>query len=40
MKAIEMLNLIKGYAVDYRQESQQSLERNRHMNDIEDAIRY
>jgi len=35
MKAIEMLELTKGYADKYRKESQQSLERNNHMNEIE-----
>ena len=35
MKAIEMLELTKGYADKYRKEAQQSLERNNHMNEIE-----
>jgi hypothetical protein len=35
MKAIEMLELTKGHAVEYRKEAQQSLERNNHMNEIE-----
>ena len=37
MKAIEMLELTKGYADKYREEAQQSLIRNRHMNKIEDG---
>lgn len=36
MKAIEMLELTKGYADKYRKEAQQSLTRNNHMNEIED----
>jgi hypothetical protein len=35
MKAIEMLEITKGYADKYRKEAQQSLERNNHMNEIE-----
>ena len=35
MKAIEMLELIKGYADEYREEAQQSLERNNHMSETE-----
>jgi hypothetical protein len=35
MKAIEMLELTKDHAVEYRKEAQQSLERNNHMNEIE-----
>lgn len=37
MKAGEMLNITKGYADKYRKEAQQSLIRNRHMNDIEEG---
>lgn len=34
MKAIDMLELTKGYADKYRKEAQLSLERNNHMNEI------
>lgn len=35
MKAIEVLDITKKHADDYRKGAQKSLERNRHMNDIE-----
>jgi hypothetical protein len=37
MKAIEMLELTKGYADKYRAEAQHSLKRNNHMNEIEEG---
>ena len=37
MKAIEVLEKTADYAKKYRSESQRSLERNNHMNQIEDG---
>tara|TARA_R110002096_G_scaffold57047_1_gene145013 strand:- start:245 stop:463 length:219 start_codon:yes stop_codon:yes gene_type:complete len=37
MKAIEVLEQTAEYAKKYRSEAQQSLERNRHMNQIEEG---
>ncbi len=37
MKAIEVLNKTADYAKKYRSEAQKSLERNNHMNQIEDS---
>ena len=37
MKAIEVLEKSTDYAKKYRKEAQQSLERNRHMNQIEEG---
>jgi|TARA_R110002153_G_scaffold197760_1_gene351296 hypothetical protein len=37
MKAIEVLEKTTDYAKKYRSEAQQSLERNRHMNQIEEG---
>ena len=35
MTVLDFLNAMKEYANDYRRDSQRSLERNRHMNNIE-----
>jgi hypothetical protein len=37
MKALEVLEKTADYAKKYRSEAQQSLERNNHMNQIEDG---
>lgn len=37
MKAIDLLELMKNYAREYRKDAQSSISRNTHMNEIEDG---
>lgn len=37
MKAIEMLEITIGYAKEYRSKAIESVQRNRHMNQLEDG---